>query len=282
MNDGTPNTIPGFVRQRLWRLVNTVRNLNKDNGLGIAAEVSFYLLFSIFPLLFLLLTGINQLDPLWFEDLSRGVPSYVPELSRGLISGSVENMMSKYEEWHVLVASLLFLWPASSAFHAYADAVSAVYGFPVQRSYFKSRGIALFLLLGSGVIAFLTSAGFGLLPFLVRSISPTPLRGVSRMLVQAIRYGGSFLLITPSVALIYRFGPDRPNVESLVIWPGAVFATVLWILVSQLFGLYLTYLDTYRALYGSLGGAMLLLLWMYLTSLAVMLGAEYNYTCQQE
>lgn len=275
------------LRRWLVLFKDTVRNLNEDDGFGIAAEASFYLMFSIFPLLFLILTAVDTVSAsvpgwVWAENLTRTFPAYVPAVTRDFMTENLGRMMDQYRGIDVLLAGLLFLWPATSAFHAYADAVNTAYGLPEDRSYLRTRLVALLLFLGSGLIILLTSIAFGLLPLMAKILLPVSGTSFFGLLVPGARYLGAFLLITPSIALIYRFGPNTGGNKKLTIWPGAVFATVLWILSSQLFGFYLTHLDNYRVLYGALGGAMLLLLWIYLTSLAILLGAEFNYTCQQD
>ena len=259
----------------------------EDENYRIAAEASFYLIFSIFPLIFLIFTGLGSLnnvlfDEKWLVQSSQLFSVYVPDLTLEIITKNLRTLSEKYRGKDILVAWILFLWPASSAFYTYIDAVSKAYRAPNNRTYLKSRALALALLFVSGFVIFLTSLLFGLIPLLLRWAEYYTVISIPATLVFTVRYLGSFLLITPCIALIYRFSPDLNNRHSLIIWPGALFATTLWLLFSQLLSFYLKYIDTYQALYGALGGAMLLLLWMYLVSLAVVLGAEFNYIWQKQ
>lgn len=277
----------GLIGQKLmtayWFLDKTVRNLVEDEGYRIAAEASFYLIFSIFPLLFIIFSTIGFVDFFYpnsrlIADLYDVTATHVPEFTLETVSTNLKGMIEEYRGRDILLATLLFLWPASNVFYAYIDAVGTAYGVSSNRGYWQSRVLAVGLLFGSGFIIFTTAIVFSVLPLIVRWIGSYAFSELPLLMFELIRYSGAFLLITPCIGLIYYYGPDLEDRTEHVIWPGAVFATVLWILFSQLFGIYLTYVDTYRALYGTLGGAMLLLLWMYLVSMAVVFGAEFNYT----
>ncbi|MFB6345674.1 MAG: YihY/virulence factor BrkB family protein [bacterium] len=265
-----------FLRQ-------TINHLIEDEGYRIAAEASFYLIFSIFPLLFLFFTAIGFFQFGFLEtssqtDVSRILSTHLPDVTLETFIENLDSMTENYKGKDIVFAIILFLWPASNVFYAYADAVGMAYGIPDRRGYIRSRLLSVALLFGAGFIIFLTSFLFGLMPLVFRWMGHFSPLGLPRSVLELARYLGAFALITPCVAMIYYFGPDSESRSELEIWPGAIFATLLWILFSQLFGFYLRYIDTYRALYGTLGGAMLLLLWMYLTSLAIVFGAEFNYT----
>lgn len=260
----------------------SVENMIDDENYRTAAEASFYLIFSVFPLLFLLFVLLGFLDlPLsnsnWIAE-REFFTAYVPDLTFNVLSEKLQVMVEQYQETDIVFALLLFIWPASTVFHAYIKAVGDAYRIQSTRSYFQSRMLATFLLFGAGLVIFLTSFLFSVVPLIIRWVSHYSPVAIPIPVVQIVRYTGSFLLITPCLALIYRFGPDAEKQDELTIWPGAIIATLLWIFFSQFFSFYLKYLDTYRVLYGSLGGAMLLLIWMYLGSLAIIFGAEFNYT----
>lgn len=270
--------------QRIYDLLKlTVENLIADEGYRIAAEASFYLIFSIFPLLFLIFTILGYVKiPLMelslVENLENMLSLYIPQTTLETVVNNLENMVEQYRGRDIILGALLFLWPASNVFYAYADAVGKAYSAESNRSYLQERLLSFYLLFVAGSIIFLTSIAFSLTPLLIRVMKMVSSLYWPILLLQFGRYLASFLLITPCLVLLYRNGPDVEDKQSLTVWPGALFATLLWVLFAQLFGIYLEYMDTYRPLYGALGGAMLLLLWMYLVSLAIVLGAEFNFS----
>jgi membrane protein len=268
-------------------LVRTTNHMLEDQGYRIAAEASFYLIFSIFPLLFLLFAALgyfttpdvsNQLA----LDLGNILSTYVPDLTLETLLENLETMIEKYRERDIFFALILFTWPASNVFYAYVDAIGKAYSVPENRGYFELRLLSMVLLFVSGFIIFTTSFIFSTLPLAMRWLNSYLSHNWWVFGILIARYLGSLILIMPCVALLYRYGPDVKQRSRLIIWPGALVATTLWILFSQLFGLYLKYVDTYRALYGTLGSAMLLLLWMYLASLAIVFGAEFNFTLMSQ
>jgi len=273
--------------KKLYRItINIIHNLLEDQGYRVAAEASFYLIFSIFPLLFIIFVLLGSIgNPLissnWGETFLRMISTSVPDTTLEFVIPQFRSMLKQYREREIILAVILFLWPASNVFYAYMDAAGIAYRQPDQRNYFKSRLIAFILLFASGIVLFFTTVVLGIIPVLLEWLERVSPFSRSFTVLQMFRYLGSFVLLTPSIAMIYRWGPDFDTLENVRIWPGAIFATVLWVLFSILFGFYIQYFDSYQALYGVLGGAMLLLLWMYLISLAVILGAEFNYTLQQ-
>jgi membrane protein len=278
--------IKGYLRTGYRRLRETVTCFLEDNGTGLAAEASFYLIFSLFPLLFLLVLILGSFG----QSLMLGNPdkilamldSVLPQATYQTLVAQIQRMTEHYRPTRFFVTMLVFLWPASNVFGTYLNAANQAYGFPERRGYLKLRLITFFVLIVSGSFLFASAVLIGLVPVILSWIEGLLIPTGLRRLLLGGRYLAAILLISPSLALIYRFGPDTDHPEELKIWPGALFATVTWILFTQLFGLYLRYLDNIHLLYGTLGGAMLLLLWMYLSSIAVIAGAEFNYVLMQE
>lgn len=262
-------------------LAETVQRFLDDRGLSIAAEASFYLMFSLFPLLFLALSVLGWVKvPIesngWLDNFYRVISAYIPDVPLDVVTRNLQKLVEQYSGKDVVLAAVVFTWPASSAFHVYADAVNTAYDAPETRSYLEYRLISFFLLFASGVIIFVTALIFSILPIVWTAVPSGLLPGWSPLVLYGVRFIGALMILVPAIDLIYRFGPKVADPDSHVVWPGAIFSGVLWLLFSELFGLYIQFLDTYRFLYGTLGGIMLLMLWLYLVSTAVVLGAEFN------
>lgn len=275
------STVRLFIHTGFYLARRTVNELIKDEGYRIAAEASFYLIFSIFPLLFLFFVLLAQYGPLIYTpEFSRQLPQLfadlIPPTTMNMVLKQLEWMRSAHLERDLIISVVLFIWPASNVMYAYIDAVCQAYGAPNQRNFLQSRLVAMGLLLATGLLFFGAFLLLSLGPLAARLLGYLQLETVVVSLFQTAQFLGSFVLMTPSLALLYYFGPDFPERGGRSIWPGALLATLLWILVSYLYGLYIAYFNTYKALYGTLGGAMLLLMWMYLTSMVMVLGAEFN------
>ncbi len=275
------------IKSILWTIRRTVGCLIEDEGTRIAAEASFYLVFSIFPLIFIIVLLIGFLAPSFSGAETAGpvtqiLSTLVPDFTFEMLTKYLGNMIKQYNKTDLIVVLFVFAWPASNVFYAYLDAARRAYGIKSARNYIRARLLSFVLLLLSGTYIFISFIFIAFTPVFLRWLQTHAPLPESVIGISYIRYLGAFLLLTPSIGLIYRYGPDSENRSDLIIWPGAFTATVLWILFTQLFGVYLKYFATYRALYGALGTALLLVLWMYLTSIAVIIGAEFNYVLMGE
>lgn len=269
------------MRKYLNVLYNSFVSLINNEGNRIAAEASYYLMFSIAPALFLAVVALSYLSasplkPHWFKEISGMVSAYIPRPTYEMMSGQFKQTIAQSSGRNIFIAILVFFWTSTKVFKCYMDAISQAYGIPDNRNYPKVLGVSLALTLASGVLLFLTTLVFALLPLVFRWLSQMiPFQGPF-VFLNFIRHVGTFALISPSIAILYKYGPDGTHEKTHKIWPGAGLAAVLWILSTQLFGVYLEFSDAYQALSGALGGVIILLMWMYLSSLAIVFGAEFN------
>lgn len=256
-------------------------SLIDNEGNRVAAETSFYLMFSIAPVLFLFVVAISHLATSsllsdWSGQISYIVSAYIPQSTYVMLTNQLHQIMEQSSGRNVFVAVLVFLWTSTNVAKCYVDSIGRAYGIPDNRSYLKLLSVSLTLALASGVLLFMTTVVFVLLPLLFRWLNQMAHFQGLMVILNLTRYTGTFLLITPSLAILYKYGPDETEGKTHKIWPGAASAGVLWILSTQLFGMYLNFSGAYQALSGALGGVIILLLWMYLSSLAVIFGAEFN------
>lgn len=249
----------------------------EDDVFGRAAQLSYYWLFSLFPLLIFLTALLAYLPipsnlDLWFVGLSKVLPAdafnLVDQTFRQIISQRRGDLLS----FSILVA----LWASSSGMDAIISLLNKAYDSATPRAWWKERLLAICLTLGLGVfiLAALTLIffgeslglrlsnhfGFGLLFETIWKLALWPL--VSS-------------LILLGVDLIYYFAP---NIRHDWRWftPGAVFAVACWLLISFGFRYYVSRFGYYNATYGTLGGVMVLMLWFYLTGVVILVGGEIN------
>ena len=276
--DGGRRSVGMRLRDLGLILKNSVLRMKKHEGDALASEAAFNFAFSLFPLLLFVVTliGIFSHDPAFVNTLLRFLADFVPEETLLLVHRFLLSLQEGNLGGQLSLSSVLILWPASRIFNAFIKATVRAYEAPGLRPGWKNRLLAVSLVLITGL--------FGTLAFLAMVLGPLFADLMTRLgintfysnLVEILRFPLSVLLVTPMFAVIYRLGPDLKEHPANQIWPGAFMATLLWITVSALFSAYVDVFADYQATYGALGGIIVLLTWLWLTSVAVVFGAEFN------
>lgn len=252
----------------------------EDRVLGRAAELAYYFLLALFPLL-LFLTSVIGLILGSGTGLRHSLFNYLADILPGSASQLVDSTMLDVTTasggGKVSFGILAALWAASNGMGALSDALNAAYKVKESRPWWKQRLItvglttalavliisALILVLyGGRIAAFLAAAyGFDAVFTTAWTVFQWPI-----VLV--------FLLL--AFSLIYYWAPDVKDQNWKFVTPGSVVAVFLWLVVSFAFRVYLHYFDSYSATYGSLGAVIVLMLWFYFTGVAILIGGEVN------
>jgi membrane protein len=183
----------------------------------------------------------------------------------------------------LVVAFILSLWAASSVVKSLVDGFNAAYRVPRNRSIPAHMGVGVALvflsiiplLLAFSLVLFGGTVEDGVLK--VMKVDPTlnPLTGFWEVGWQVVRYLVAFSATCTVTAMLYYFGPYRKQSWHRV-WPGAIMATVLWMLATVVFGWYIRNITNYNVIYGSVGTSMALLIWMYVLAAIAMFGCAFN------
>jgi membrane protein len=168
---------------------------------------------------------------------------------------------------------LAALWSASTGTSNLMAAVNLAYDQQESRGFLKLRATALALTLGAIVFVLLTLFLLAVVPPLLQALQ---LGVVGTVLAQLLRWALLIGLVVAALAIVYRLAPDRDAPKFAWTSPGAFTATLLWVLGSVGFSLYVNNFGSYNKTYGALAGVIVFLLWLYLTSYIVLLGAEIN------
>jgi len=170
----------------------------------------------------------------------------------------------------LLISVPLALWSGSRGVQALLFAMSRVRGAPERRGFVKEALVSIGLTVGGSIfvaVALVTVAGLpALLPF------PT---GAQWLLI-VLRWPVLLVLSVAVIATLYRFGPDRHPRHLRYVWPGALLASILWIVAGAIFSIYVQNWGNYSATFGSVSAAVVLLLWMYNSAQIFVLGAAFN------
>jgi len=191
----------------------------------------------------------------------------------GLALGLTTDTLDPRPDTETVVSVALALWSATAGTKALMTALNIAYGEEERRGYLRYYGTAILLTLGAIAFALLALALVAVLPALLAWL-PVP-QGVRTALglVRWVILAGAFVF---GLAVVYRFAPDRKQPQWRWVTWGAAAATVLWLLGSALFSLYVANFGDYNKTYGALAAIVILLTWIYLTTFVVLLGAELN------
>jgi membrane protein len=270
----------GFTRLPLsWRelLTRTIKEFVADNGLGLAAQLAYYFFFSLFPAI---LVGLALASFFPLEHfLDRIVTTLAGVVPQDVITIIQEQMrkISEAGNGGILTFGLLVaLWSSSAAMAGLVDALNRAYDIEEARPWWKVRLLAIGLTI--------VLAAFILVAFALVLVGPTAAEFVARVtgLGPVLAWAWKILqwpliiaLVSFATGLVHYFAPDA---EQRWVWitPGAVLTTVLWLVASLGFKIYVSNLGAYTETYGTIGGVMVLLLWFYISGLVMLLGAELN------
>jgi membrane protein len=263
----------GFIQlgKRLWS------EIQDDNVMGYAAQLAYYLLFSLFPF-FLFLTALIGYIPVpnLLDRIMELLGQVLPSNALTLVQDNVRQVVTNQRGGLLSLGIVLALWSASAAMSAIMDALNRAYGVSEGRPFWKSKGVALLLTVGFTIflVASMVLLIFG--PQIGGWVAEkVGLGALFSLTWNLLRWPVIVFLMILAMAILYYAAPD---VEQQWKWitPGAVFAVIGWILASLAFSYYVNNFGSYDKTYGSIGAVIALLTWMYLTGLFILIGGEIN------
>jgi membrane protein len=258
----------------LWR---TYAEMQSDRLLSIAGGVAFFVLLAIFPaitalvsaygLFFNASTIVSNLS-LLNDVVPANVLDMVTEQAKRIAANSGGALSVGF-----VVGILVSLWSAMSGVKAMVDALNVIYEQQEGRSFVRLNAVALLFTLAGFAAFLLAIAGVIVLPLI---LSPLGLGSETEMLTRLLRWPALLVMLLLGLALLYRYGPYRRPARWQWVTIGSVFASVTWIAASYLFSWYLASFANYNATYGSLGAVVGLMMWLWISTIVVLLGAELN------
>jgi membrane protein len=274
----------GLTPLKLTQLAIT--KIGKDELSTRSAALSYYFILALFPMLLFLvsLVGVfagpgSQLRDSIISGLGRLAPGSASELVH-----SVVNQTFKSSSGLKLAMGLLgALWAASGGMGAVVVSLNVVYRVKETRAWWKQKLtiIGLTLALAALIVVALVLVLYGgkIGQLLATQIG---LSDVFRIAWKVLQWPLSFGAMFLSFSIIYYFGPDLKERKWYWVTPGAVTGVALWLVASLGFRLYLQFFNSYSATYGSLGAVIILMLWLYITGFAVLIGGELNWIIENE
>lgn len=259
------------VLKRSWNAVN-------DNYIFLAAGgVTYALLVALFPGLAALVSVYGLLlDPTQVEQQVAALAQVMPPETTALIGDQLHRLVAASTNALSIragVALLLALWSASRGMSGMINALDMAYHVKETRGFLKLNALAIGLTLAALLVGILTIALVGALPLVVQAVGLAPFaKWVLLILEWPILLG----LVLTGLAVLYRYGPDRKEARWRWVSPGGVAATLLWMIGSVGFSVFVSYFNSYDRTYGSLGGVVVMLTWLWLSSFVALLGGVIN------
>ena len=254
-----------------------------DNCFGIAKAAAYSALLSFFPLL---TSAAAILVETRAEFVSRNIEDVlsmiVPPGSESLVVSQFR-VIGARPVGLLVVAGLVSVWAASGVIKSLIEGFQAAYRVPRNRGFLEGSAVAMALVLLAALpllgASFLVVFGAQMEHAVLNAIRGEPLlhplTGAWDWVSRLARYAVSFGATVVVTALLYYFGPYRPQ-RWRYVWPGALLATVLWLLATSGFAWYVRNIAHYNVMYGSIGAGIALLVWMYLMAAIALIGCEFN------
>ena len=262
-----------------WRdvLLRVWDEIGRDHVGLVAAGVAFYGLLAVFPAITALMaiTGLVY-EPSELVAALQGVTALVPRDVSAILLEQAEKVAGSQEGGLTLGLVLglgLALWSASAGVGSLIEGINLAYDERERRGFVRLKLLTLALTLGMIVGVLLAAALVVAVPVALAFATVAP--GMET-LIRWLSYVPLAVLVFGGIGLLYRFAPCRSDARWSWLAPGTVAAVALWLLASILFSVYVANFASYNETFGSLGGVVVLLMWMWLSAYAILLGAEIN------
>ncbi len=270
---------PSDIPSGGWKEIakRTAAEVKDDHLTLLAAGVAFKGLLAIFPAIVAAMSLWSLVaQPQQMVQQTQSVTQALPSAAAELIQRQVTNVAQGGQSTLSIALAIsvaLALWGASGGMSGLMEGTTVAYDEDETRKFPIKRGIAILLTLGA--ILFLLVA-IGLIAVLPAMLSTLGLGQAAQIAVQVARWVLLTAMMVGALAVVYKYGPNRDKASFRWISPGAIVATVLWLIGSALFTLYVNNFGKFGETYGSLAGIVVLMLWLLLTAFIVLLGAEIN------
>ncbi len=255
----------------------TWRESIADDVPGLAAQLSYFFFLALFPAILFLL-ALASFFPLSSiaDDVGRSLGPFVSSQVLALIQEQMQRLANNEDGGLLTFGVAAALWSSSAALVSIVGALNRAYDIDEGRPWWQVRLVAIGLTLGAAAFVLvalsLVLAGPALAAWLGRT---TGWGAAFEWTWLVLQWPLVFMLVATAIGLVYYFGPDADQ-DWAWITPGAIAATVLWLLGSLLFKIYVANFTDYEGSYGTVGGVIVVLLWLYVSGIAILIGAELN------
>jgi membrane protein len=272
---------PARLSRRSWGrvLVRTAKEFQRDQLQIWAAALTYYGVLSLFPGILVLTALVGLVNDRVIDDVLKDVTPIMPSAVRDILTTALNDVQDNPRKAGVaaIVGLVVAMWSASGYVNAFMQASNAIYDVPEGRPIWKRLPIRLAVTLATGVLLVLSILIVVLSGRLAESLGHA--FGISSAAVtawQILKWPVLVVLIGVMFGLLYWASPNARQGGFRWITPGGLVAVLLWIVVSVGFGFYAANFASYAVTYGALGGVVVFLVWLWLSNLAILFGAELD------
>lgn len=270
---------PGKIPFEGWKkiLVGVKDKIGENNLAIVSAGVAFYAFLAIFPALMALLSLYGlAVNPEQAEQQISQLSGMMPEEAFSIIKERVENLISTPGNtlgWGTALGILISLWSANAGTKSLFTGVDIAYNTKNDRGFIKQNALTLLFTFGFIITLLLSMSLIVVFPALVQAFD---LPENIDSLVSWLRWPLLAVIVIFVISLIYKYAPYRKSPKFKWVVVGASIATFLWLILSLGFSFYVSNFGNYGEMYGSISAVVILMLWLFLTSFIILLGAELN------
>ena len=248
----------------------------------LAAGVAYYAFLAIFPALVAIVSIYGLFaDPATITSQLKSLTEALPGQARQVITEQVTALAARRTALGIglIISILIALWSASGGISNMLTAITTAYDEEEKRGFIKKRLLSLALTVGAILFMLIMLGIVAVLPPLLNSLFGS---GVLKWVFQILGWLVLMVIVMVVLGFLYRIAPDRDAPKIKWVSVGAVVATVIWLLASIGFSIYSSTFGNYAKTYGVFAGIVVLLFWLWLTSYAILLGAEINAESEQQ
>lgn len=277
-----------FFRHLKWRtLRKTFVRVGERRLMGLASEIAYNTMLSLFPAILAMLTAIGLFEEsiqATFRDLAAQLREVAPNEAQALIRDFTREITQTKNTGLFSLSFVVAIWAASGALSAAMTALDQIHQIPPEqtRPFWKAKLISLGLTIGT--ILLLVTASFLVLisGIVLRFLgSEIPSFAIVVVVWELLSWPLALVIVAAAFAFIYRYGPSRWN-SGTPLMPGAVLAAVSWALISALFRLYVESFGNFNQAYGAVGAVIVLMLWLYMSAVVLLVGDQLNVTVGED
>ena len=260
-------------------LKRAVREFREDNVTDWAAALTYYGVLSIFPALLLLVSALGLIGQSATKPLLDNVDALAPGAVRDIVTQAIENLQRSQGAAGILfvVGLVVALWSASNYIAAFVRASNAIWDVEEGRPIWKTIPLRLAITIVMLVVLAIAAVAVVVTGPLAEWVGALVGLGETAVTVWDIaKWPLVVLMVVLMVALLYWAAPNVKQPGFRWVTPGCVIAVLLWILVSAAFALYVANFGSYNKTYGSLGAVIIFFIWLWLSNIAILLGAEFD------
>ncbi len=253
--------------------------ISEDEVTAVGAQLTYYLILSIFPFLIFFL-NILSYTSIAQEDVFNGLEMLLPLETQILLQNIIDEIVYSSSDTLLSLSFLLTLWTGSLGITAIIRAINKAYNVKKKRPYWRLKAIAIIFTIALALLLIIVLAMLVFGEIIGNNIFG--LIGATDLFIhiwELMRIIIPFISMIIIFALLYKFSPapeEGLNLKISHTLPGAIFTTIGWIMASMIFSYYVNNFGKYSKTYGSLGGIIVLLIWLYITSIMIVLGGEIN------